>query len=252
MFASFPLPSIALTLVVALLLGVIGYVAAAALIHAMATAMTGGKLSTGASYRAAFARLKDIVVLYVVVGVVGFGLSLLVVLGPALSLGTAGALGNGGGVAFLSLLVGVAVVFVSVFLAIRFAFALEVLMIENQRAVAALRRSYRLMAGSMWRWVGYSLMFALILGLIGLIFVFISFLIRPISTSVSPGSVAFSVNPTAVVAQSVLLGLTSALISPIASIGLIFLYFDIRWRHGETVPVPGAGETTGPAQHGPF
>jgi hypothetical protein len=246
LFPPFPIEALGLTLIVSLLLGTISYFGAAALVHAIATAITGGHLSTRASYQAALGRLKDILVLYVVVGVVGFGLSLLVVLGPVLSLGSAGALGNGGAFAFLGVLVGVAVVFVSVFLAIRFGFAVEALMIENLPAVGALRRSYRLMAGSMWRWIGYSLMFALIVGLIGLVFAIISFIVRLLIAPIDLSSPTLPTNPTAIVAQTLTLGLLSELIAPIASIGLVFLYFDIRWRHGETVPVPGGGETTGP------
>ena len=123
-------------------------------------------------------------------------------------------------------------------------------MIENLPAVAALRRSYSLMAGSMWRWVGYSLMFALILGLIGLIFGIIAFVLRLVIEPVSLSAGVLPVNPAAIVAQSLTVGLLSEVIAPIAAIGLLFLYFDVRWRHGETVPVPGAGQTTGPASPG--
>ena len=37
----------------------------------------------------------------------------------------------------------------------------------------------------------------------------------------------------------------SLVLAPFSSIVLTLLYFDLRWRHGERVPLPGGGETGG-------
>jgi hypothetical protein len=245
--SGFPVQALGLTFVVSLILGAVTTVAGAALIRAITAAISGSHMSVRDAYRAAFGRLKDLLVMYVLVTSVGLGVGLLVLLGPALSLGTAGLLGNGGGLAFLALLAAVAIVFVSIFLAVRFSLSVQALMVENLSAMAALRRSYRLVAGSMWRLVGYVLMFSLILALLNIIPAVVSFILTLfIAPPFSLTAGVAALKPTALVVQNVITGFFAQIFAPIMQIGLIFLYLDIRWRHGETVPMPGGVETTGP------
>jgi len=246
--ALFPWQAAAATLVVSLLAGAVTVIGTGALIHAIGTALTGRRLSTREAYSVALRRVRDLLVVYVVLTLIGLGLTLIVVLSPLLLLAGPGAFGDGGPVAFLALVVVVAVVVATVFLLIRTIFTVEVLMLEDLPGVASIRRSYSLVRGSMLRVIGYSLIFALIASLIGLVASFVSVLVGFALSSPTLGGTTPTVSSTAVVAQTLITSLFSEVLSPILSIGFVLLYFDVRWRHGERVPVPGGGETAGRPQ----
>jgi hypothetical protein len=236
--ATFPWQALGLIFVVGLLIGPISYIGNAALVAAAADVVRGEKLSFVRSYRAAFARIAGLLVLYVIVAVIGIALTMLVAVGPALAILVPGALGGGGPLAFVALVAGVTVLFLSVFVLIRIFFAVEVVIVEGTSVRAALQRSSALVAGSMLRVVGYTLTFGVLLGLIGIVVgvaaYFVSALMSPeYLTSPTP----LDVN--VVIAQDVATTLVAALFAPISTIGLVLLYFDLRWRHGETVPIPG-------------
>ena len=167
-------------------------------------------------------------------------LSVLVVVAPLLIVDGPRLLGGGGIVSFVALLAIVAVVFVTLFLVIRFIFALEVLVLENDHAVPSLRRSYSLVAGSMLRVIGYAIVFGLILGLIDLV---VSFVAVFIGLIVSPSDVGTLTTPAAnlgsTFVQSLITNLLAAVYAPIMSIGFVLLYYDTRFRRGEKVPGPG-------------
>jgi hypothetical protein len=57
------------------------------------------------------------------------------------------------------------------------------------------------------------------------------------------GRVVF--NPVTYFASTLLVALLSASIAPIPTIALTWLYFDLRWRRGEPLPVPVPGASAG-------
>ncbi len=246
--ANFPWQGVALSLVTSLVLGVIAFIGGWALTHAIACVITGERLSTRRSYGAAIGRLWHLLALYVVMTILGLGLTLMAVVGPTLILGGPLVLGGGGPLAFLVLVGTVAVVFLSVFLLIRFAFSVQALIIESMSPSVAIRHSYSMVAGSMWRVVGYALAFSAILGLIGIAITIVATIVGLIVSPPTLNALTLTMAPPAVFAQALTLNLLSEVFAPIFSIGMVFLYFDLRWRQGERVPVPGGGEATGRPQ----
>jgi hypothetical protein len=104
----------------------------------------------------------------------------------------------------------------------------QVVLLEGAGAVEGLSRSWRLVAGSGWRVLGYVLVFGLIsLGAALLLGV---------------PQLLFNLDPTRPldVALSTLLdGAAAALLAPITPLLATLLYYDLRFRAGETAPQPG-------------
>ena len=237
--SSFPWGVAAATFVLSLFLGAIAIIGSAALTHAIATAFGGGRLSTRESYRVALSKLRELLALYVVLTIAGAALALLLILLPLLLVDGPTLLGGGGLLSFLALLGIVAVVFVTVFLVIRFVFAIQVMVLEDLSAVPSLRRSYALVAGSMLRVIGYSIVFGLILGVIGLAISFVSLFIGLIISPANLTTLTPTFSPASTFAQSLVTSLLAEVFAPIFTIGFVLLYYDTRYRHGEQVPGPG-------------
>ncbi|HEY7023869.1 MAG TPA: hypothetical protein VH371_02780 [Candidatus Limnocylindrales bacterium] len=235
-----PIGALALSVVVSGLLGVFILIGFAAMIDAIRNAMSGQRMSVIGSLKAAGARWRSLIGVYVLILTVIGLLPLAGAVVPSLgALGPAG-LDLPGPLIFGGLVVGVAVLFALVFVGIRIALTVQALMIEGISGRDALRRSWALVAGSMWRLMGWALVFGLIVGLLSLPFnlllSFISLIVAPPRLTFPP---TFTVQPAAYLVQSVLLVLVQAVILPLADIGFVLLYFDLRFRHGEKVPVPG-------------
>jgi len=236
---TFPWGVALVSLVLSLVLGMLTIIGNAALIHAIAATFAGGRASVREGYRFARSRLRDLFTLYVVLSVAGLGLTLLVLFVPLLAVAGASLLGGGGLLSFLALLLIVGVVFVTFFLLIRF--------VEGLPALASLRRTYALVAGSMLRVIGYSLVFGLILGLIGLVISFVSLMVGLLISPADLTSLTPTFSPASTFAQALITNLLAEVFSPILTIGFVLLYFDTRYKRGETVPTPGGGQATAPA-----
>ena len=244
---TFPWGVALVSLVLSLVLGMLTIIGNAALIHAIAATFAGGRASVREGYRFARSRLRDLFTLYVVLSVAGLGLTLLVLFVPLLAVAGASLLGGGGLLSFLALLLIVGVVFVTFFLLIRFVFAVQVMVVEGLPALASLRRTYALVAGSMLRVIGYSLVFGLILGLIGLVISFVSLMVGLLISPADLTSLTPTFSPASTFAQALITNLLAEVFSPILTIGFVLLYFDTRYKRGETVPTPGGGQATAPA-----
>jgi hypothetical protein len=245
MFIGLPFGSFALILVVSALVGIFPWFGLAALTNAIANVVAGQRVSTVGSLRAATGRWRSLLAIYLLIlAVVG----LLPLVGAALpgigALGPSG-LDLPGPIIFVGLIVLVALVFALVFVAIRVALVVQSLMIESIPASEALRRSWMLVTGSMWRLIGWAALFGLIVGLLSLPFTFV---ITLIAFVISPPHLtfpaAFTISPASYFVQSLLTTLVSALLLPLVDIGFVLLYFDLRFRKGEKVRAPlqqGAG-----------
>jgi hypothetical protein len=236
-WAAYPWWTTAVTIVASILAGAFSAVGQAALIDAIATTVGGGKLSARNSGRVALTRLPSVLAVYVVVSFIGIAAALLGLAVPLLS--ALPSLGiTGGPVVFLGLVVFVAVIAAVIFVTIRFTFALMALVVERLSAGQALRRSWHLLAGSMLRLIGWAIVFGLIVAVISFVISFIGLFIALIVSPPRLGDLG-SVSGTAVVTETLVNTLVSALFAPFITVGLTLLYFEIRWRHGEPVPVPG-------------
>jgi hypothetical protein len=246
--AAFPWWAVALNLASSLAVGPISVIGGAALIDAVVRVFTGERRSIRGSFGRAMRRVRSLIGLYLIVfatlaalPALGIALPVIAALGPR---------GVAGPILFLALIAFVVAVVAFIFVIIRLTFATQALMIENIGARAAIARSWRLIAGSMWRVIGYVLVLGLLVAVLGsilsLIGTIIGFLVAPPSITTFPVSVTF--NPLSLVIQSFVQLLALAVVSPIASVGVTLLYFDIRWRKGEPVPLPGGAESTAPAR----
>jgi len=188
----------------------------------------GEQVSAGGAARAAVARFGSLIgaqILYflivLMILIVGFVLAALLVVG-------------GGFVTFLGLIVAVGTFAAVLFVAVRLTLIAQSVMLDGLGATEGLNRSWRLVAGSGWRVLGYLLLIAVIQFAFGLLFGIPIAFVR--LSDVTPEGVALG---------TLLDGAATILLSPVAPLILTLLYFDLRWKQGERVPVPGGGETGG-------
>lgn len=135
---------------------------------------------------------------------------------------------GGGFAAFLGLVVFVAAMAAVVFVSLRWSLMLQTIVLENVDPVDGLSRSWRLVAGSGWRVVGYFLFVALVSGVIGAAVGYIPESVLRLSP-VSPAGIAVG---------TIFQGLLTVVVAPIALVSL-FLYYDLRFKRGEPAPQPG-------------
>jgi len=237
LLATFPWWAFAVAIVTGFLVGPFSTIGQAALVDAVATALGGGRMSARGSLTTAVGRLPSLIAIYLVLSAISIAAA---ALGLALPLlGFLPSLGiTGGPLVFVGLVVFVAVLAAVIFATIRFTFALMALIVERRSAGQALRRSWHLLAGSMLRLIGWSIVFGLILALIGVVVSFIGLFIGLIVSPPQQGSLA-TLQSGSVIAETFATTLIEGLFAPFLTIGLTLLYFEIRWRHGEAVPAAG-------------
>jgi len=234
-----PLPAILVSYLALVLMGIAGYLALAAVIHLTAGTYAGRRVSARDALGAALGRLATLLGIAVVVMLAIFGVMLL---GGVIGVGLIVASVSGGQVqpgfaVFAGLIALVATVVAVVFLSVRWAFPVQAAMLEQTPALASLGRSWRLVSGSSWRVLGYTLVFGLLIGLIALVLDTVVALALGSGFEIVDGRVTFA--PGTYVAASLVNGLVAVLLAPITTIGLTMLYFDLRWRRGEP-PLAGS------------
>lgn len=164
-------------------------------------------------------------------GLIGAGLLFaLAVFGVALLGFTFGALFvvGGGVAAFLGLVVIVAAIAAVFFIAIRWSLLIQTIVLEKAGPVEGLSRSWRLVAGSGWRVLGYFLFVALVSGVIGAVIGVLPEAILRVSPASATGAAL----------GTIFQGLLTVLVAPVVLVTL-FLYYDLRFKHGEPAPQPG-------------
>jgi hypothetical protein len=139
---------------------------------------------------------------------------------------------------FLAIVVGLVLVVGVVSLAVRWALAVQPIVLEGSTALAALDRSWRLVGGSMWRVFGYVLLFSIVIGLLVGAFSTAGGLISGVPTATpgfgaQPSAPLAAVDPLAVFGQTLVQGAGMILLTPVSVIAFTLLYFDLRWRRGE-------------------
>ncbi|MEO6351380.1 MAG: glycerophosphoryl diester phosphodiesterase membrane domain-containing protein [Candidatus Limnocylindrales bacterium] len=231
--------SLAVDLAVGAVAGIATFVATGALTHAAADVYSGARASATTSIRHSLSRFPAYLGLWLVIFLITVAvISVGVLVGTALFLASA----TGGSVVpgpavFLGLIAFVAAFAAIVFLAIRWIMAVPAIVLDNVGVTGSLRRSWRLVSGSSWRVLGYLLLFALLLGLIGgLLGAVLTLIINPFTIV---GATVVSVDPTRLAISTFVAGLISSALMPISAIGMTLLYFDLRSRKGEKVPLPG-------------
>ena len=208
---------------------VCSFLAGAAIVGIVDRVYRGEHVSAGRSVRFALTRLPSLCVgelLYVLaclaIVLVGVSCAALLFVG-------------GGLLVFIAMLVFFGTVAALVFVVVRSALLVQGVVVDRLGGAEALARSWRLVHGSGWQVLGYLIAIALLSSAASLVFGGL-----PSSLVEAAGNETVDV-----VVKTVLSSAISLVLAPFAPIVLTLLYFDLRWRHGERVPLPGGGETGG-------
>ncbi|MEP7378907.1 MAG: hypothetical protein ABI725_05025 [Chloroflexota bacterium] len=130
---------------------------------------------------------------------------------------------------FLGLIVIVGAFAALMFLAVRWALLVQTVVLEKCGAVDGLSRSWRLVAGSGWRVLGYIIFIAIVTGVVAAILGAVPQAVLRLDGATSTGAAIGTVFD----------GLVATLLAPIAPLVTLFLYYDLRFKAREPAPQPG-------------
>jgi hypothetical protein len=189
----------------------------AAVVRAAADAYLGVEVSVSRAYRAALPRTHSILWVTILTA-----LALLVISSPVIILALLSAASGEDALADLAVVIGVVAVIPAIMVIIRLLFGPAVVMVDDQRGWAALRRSWRLVRGLSWKVFGAMILTILLLFafLLVLQLVFFGIFFATVGTI----TLAFYVW---VAVVSVVI---SVLTTPFAELVVVLLYFDARIR----------------------
>ena len=228
--ALFPLGAILIGLTTTLLVGAAGYVIQGGLVDLTATIYGGQPASARKAIRATLGRLLTLAGAGVLAMLATLGVMLVGVIAGVLLI--VANFSNGalqpGPLVFLGIVVIVATLAVLIFVSIRLAFVVPAIVIEGETAVASLGRSWRLVSGSALRVLGYAITFGLLVGVISLIFTAVVELVVGSGIVIVGDQLAF--DPVRYVISGLLAALITIALTPIATIALTLLYYDVRFR----------------------
>lgn len=240
----FPWDAFLLLFLTGVLTAIAAFVAQGAIVRLAANAYSGGQPSTSAAVGSALSRLPSLAAVLLIIELVTIAiLAVGIGLAAALIFGSSGGGPVNPGPAVFVALIGFVAAFAGIlFVSIRWSLAAQAVMLEGLGALGALGRSWRLVAGSTWRVFGYALVFGLVFGLIAIVIsAVVTLVIAPemLRPEASP-----RIDPLRSALSSAITSLISVLFAPFPAIGFTLLYFDLRWRRGDSVPMPGGGETS--------
>ena len=221
------------------LLGIMGPIWLSAIITVVAGALTtvavaqavsrlrlGLETSVRAALAAVLRRLGATLLALAAYTVALVGLVLLAVVAFAIPLGVAPDAGRGGPLAFVAVLALAAMLVLTFFVSIRWTFWPQAVIVDGSSPLAALGRSWRLIAGSTWRVIGYSLLFGLAAGILqGLLSQIGLILVGSIAGLIPSGA--------QVILRFAVSTLATLLLAPVVPVAMTLLYFDLRVRRGE-------------------
>lgn len=130
---------------------------------------------------------------------------------------------------FLGLIVIVGAFAALIFLEVRWSLVVQAVVLEKMGAVDGLSRSWRLVAGSGWRVLGYIIFIGILTGVFAAILGAVPQAILRLDGATSTGAAV----------GTVLDGLAATLLAPITPLVMLFLYYDLRYRANEPAPQPG-------------
>jgi hypothetical protein len=183
---------------------------------------------------AVLARLGPVLATLIVYTIALIALVVLAFVGFAIPLSLAPGASGGGPLAFAALLVMAALIVLILFVSIRWTFWPQAVVLDATGPVGSLGRSWRLIAGSTWRVVGYALLFGLATGVL-------QGLLAQIGLIVIDALAAILAEPVRLVLGFAINTLTALLLAPVVPVAMTLLYIDLRIRRGE-----GLSERAGP------
>ena len=246
--ASFPWLSIAIGLVVGAIVAVGTWVAMAGVTHVAAETYAGRAIDAGAAVRRGLSRLPTLTGVYlltllVFAAIIAGGAFLASLL---FAFSSAGGELTPGPMVFVGILVFVAALAALIFVNVRWSLVVPSTVVENAGVRDTLRTSWRLVAGSTWRVIGFLVVIGLLVGMIEFV---LSVLI-----SVAVGAASLSatqltqIDPVRLAIANFLAMLIAAALLPFSAVATLLMYFDLKWRSGGTVPSPGLPAPSVPEQ----
>lgn len=223
-----PLGAMIASWVVTLLAIVAGVLAGGAIVAIVARIYAGGRATALDGVRAAFGRLGSLIgsqILFIL------GLLAIVLVGMLVGVGlifagSTTAVPQPGLAALIGLIIVVATFVATVFVALRWSFVVQAIVVEGFGALDGLGRSWRLIAGSTWRVLGYFLFFGLLATLLSVVLGVIGVL--AFGTDIF--NFSMGVDPWTLTVQAVVSGLAGLIMAPLWGAALTLLYYDVRWR----------------------
>jgi hypothetical protein len=134
----------------------------------------------------------------------------------------------GGLPVFLGLVAAVGVVVLLAFLGLRWALWPQVVLLDDAAGITALGRSFRLVAGSTWRVLGYALAFGLATGILSQLLGQLGGIVAGLVTGPAgtPGTLLRLIWAAAI----------TILMAPVVPAAMTLLYLDLRLRRGDPAP----------------
>lgn len=211
----------------AALVGVVaGALTTVAVAQAVARLRLGQEASIAAVLGAVVRRLGPILGALVLYTAALIGLLLLAVIAFVVPLGLAPSATAGGPLAFAAVLALVALLVLTVFVSIRWTFWPQAVIVDHDGPGASLGRSWRLIAGSTWRVIGYALLFGLAAGILQGLLAQLGLIVVDVLAGILPQGLelilGFTVNT-----------LATLLLAPVVPVAMTLLYLDLRSRRGE-------------------
>ena len=234
-----PWQALLISWIASVALSMFAFIVSAAITHAAVVAVGGGQPGVAQSLRAAFGRFGTLAGVFLIIFLVTLVIALI---GATVAAVLLLAL-EPGLVVFLGLVVVVGLVALLLFITIRWAFSVAVVMVEGTGAKRALGRSWSLVTGSSWRVLGYLLLLGLLIGLPVAVISYVVNLV--IGSGVTVSGSTLVINAGQVFASTVVTSLIASLFAPLVTIGVTLLYLDLRYRRGEQVPQPGEAAPKG-------
>jgi len=228
--ALFPLSAILIGLITTFVVGAASFVVQGGLVDMTATIYGGQPASARKAIRATLGRSLTLAGAGLLVMLATLGVMLVgVIVGTLLIVAnfSNGAL-QPGPLVFLGIVGIVATLAVLIFVSVRLAFAVPVIVIEGKPAVASLGRSWRLVSGSAMRVLGYSITFGLLVGVISLILTAVLELIVGSGIVIDGDRLAF--DPVRYLISGLLAALITIALAPIGIIAMTLLFYDVRFR----------------------
>jgi len=241
---SVPVGSLLVAFLIGLALAIVGVIASAAVVHSVDSIYRGKSATALEAVRAALGRGSTMVGLYLAILAGIIAVVLVGVAATVLIAAVVGVLLQSPGLAVFGALIGVVGTFAAViFVGARWALAIQSAMCERLGALESLGRSWRLVSGSTWRVLGYSLLFGVILFIAVLITGFIGALISPPRVDLANPFATPAVDPIVALVESLIASIVTVLLTPWWVAVLTLLYYDLRWQRGE--PIPDQVSSTG-------
>lgn len=213
--------AVLISLVVGILAAVVGGLAMAAVVFVVGRLYEGNEASAREAVGRALRRAPSLIGAQLLFFVVVLGIAILGI-GVGVALLTQGA----GPLAFVGVVLLVSATLALVVVTLRWIFMQQTIMLEGRGAPDGLGRSWRLVGGSTLRVLGYALLVSVVVGLIGAVFLSIASLLV---TGGRP-----PMDPLTIALNYLLVGTFTILATPFTTIYFTLLYFDIRWRRGES------------------